>query len=410
MTARDTPTLSRAAFAFVFVTVVLDLLALGIMVPVLPKLIISFEGGDRSAAASITGLFGFTCAAMQFVSSPVLGALSDRYGRRPVILLSNLGLGVDYVLMALAPSLGWLFVGRLISGITAASYPAASAYIADVTPPEKRAAKFGLLGAAFGLGFIVGPAVGGLLGSIDLRLPFWASAGLSLVNAAYGFFVLPESLPTERRSEFFWRRANPLGSLRLLSSHRELVGLAAATFLYYLAHESLPSMFVLYTDYRYGWSERTVGLALAAVGVCSMLVSAALMGPVVAWLGERRALLAGLFFGSLAFLSYGLASTGSLFLVGIPFGALLSLAGPSMQALMTRRVEPSSQGQLQGALSSLRGITGMLGPVLFTQIFAASIRDEDLLHLPGATYLVATVLCAGGLFLSWRVTRPFAAQ
>jgi MFS transporter, DHA1 family, tetracycline resistance protein len=393
----------RAAFAFIFVTVMLDMLALGIMVPVLPKLVLAFKGGDIAGAASVTGVFGFTWAAMQFVFSPVLGSLSDRYGRRLVILLSNFGLGLDYVLMALAPSLEWLFVGRLISGITAASFSTASAYIADVTPMEKRAARFGMLGAAFGLGFIVGPAVGGVLGDISLRLPFWAAAVLSLVNAAYGFFVLPESLPPERRSEFNWRRANPLGSLKLLRSHGGLIGLAATAFLYYLAHESLPSMYVLYTDYRYGWSERDVGLALAAVGITSTIFSAALVGPTVARLGERRALLSGLLLGTLSFLCYGLAPTSMLFLVGIPFGGFLGLAGPAMQALMTQRVKPSEQGQLQGAMSSMRGISGMIGPLLFTQIFAFAIRGDSLPHLPGAPYLLSAVLIIAAVSLAWRV-------
>ncbi|HYH97770.1 TCR/Tet family MFS transporter [Hyalangium sp.] len=410
MTAQDSRTPGRAAFAFIFVTVMLDMLALGVMAPVLPKLIITFKDGDIASAASVTGLFGFTWAAMQFVFSPVLGSLSDRYGRRLVILLSNFGLGLDYVLMALAPSLEWLFIGRLISGITAASFSTAGAYISDVTPVEKRAARFGMLGAAFGLGFIVGPAVGGVLGDISLRLPFWAAAVLSLLNAAYGFFVLPESLPPERRSAFQWRRANPLGSLKLLRSHGELTGLAAATFLYYLAHESLSSIFVLYTDYRYAWSERTVGLALAAVGVTSTIVSGALMGPAVARLGERRAMLTGLAFGALSFLCYGLAPTGLLFLIGIPLGGLMGLAGPSIQALMTRRVNPSEQGQLQGAMSSLRGITGMIGPVLFTQILAAALRGDSLPHLPGAPYLLAGTLMVGALFLSWRVTRLGARE
>jgi DHA1 family tetracycline resistance protein-like MFS transporter len=410
-TAQDTPKPGRAAFIFIFITVMLDMLALGIMLPVLPKLIIDFEGGDRASAASITGVFGLTWAAMQFVFSPVLGTLSDRFGRRPVILLSNLGLGLDYVLMALAPSLSWLFVGRLISGITAASFSTAGAYIADVTPAEQRAARYGMLGAAFGLGFIVGPAVGGVLGDISLRLPFWAAAGLSLINAGYGFFILPESLSPERRSKFVWARANPLGSLKLLSSHRELLGLTSVTFLIYLAHESLPSMFVIYSDYRYGWGERTVGLVLAAVGVCQTIVSAALVGPLVKRLGERRALFAGLFFGVLAFMAYGLAPTGALMLLGIPFGAMQGLANPAMQALMTRRVEPSSQGQLQGALSSIRGITGMIGPVLFTQIFAMAIRDGTALpHLPGAPYLLAGILAVGGLLLSWRITNPAPAS
>src|SRR5215217_7863517 len=227
-----------AAFIFIFVTVALDMLALGVMIPVLPKLVLQFEGGDMAKAVAITGVFGFVWAAMQFVFAPVLGLLSDRFGRRPIVLLSNLGLGLDYVLMALAPTLGWLFAGRVISGITAASVSTASAYIADVTPPEKRAAQYGMLGAAFGLGFVVGPAVGGLLGAIDLRLPFWVAAALSLANAGYGLFVLPESLPRERRAPALaWARANPRGSLKLLRSHPELFGLAAAALLYFLAHE-----------------------------------------------------------------------------------------------------------------------------------------------------------------------------
>src|SRR5258707_3730820 len=251
MTALPAP-LRRAAFAFIFVTVLLDMLALGIVIPVLPKLVLDFAGGDAVRGADYLGLFGTAWALMQFLFSPIHGALSDPIGRRPIILLSNFGLGLDYILMALAPTLTWLFVGRVISGITAASVPAASAYIADVTPEEKRAKAFGMLGAAFGVGFIVGPAVGGLLGNISPRLPFWVAAALSLVNAMYGLFVLPESLSRERRAPFAWKRANPVGSLKLLRSHHELFGLAGATFLSALAHDSLPSTFVLYADYRYG--------------------------------------------------------------------------------------------------------------------------------------------------------------
>src|SRR6188768_828086 len=261
------PVPTRAAFLFIFITVALDMLALGVMIPVLPKLIIEFEHGNVAEAAGAAGLFGFAWAAMQFVFSPLLGAISDRHGRRPVILLSNLGLGLDYLLMALAPSLSWLFVGRLISGITSASFSTAGAYIADVTPEDERAAKFGMLGAAFGLGFVVGPALGGLLGGISLRLPFYAAAGLSLLNALYGFFILPESLPEEKRAPFIWSRANPVGALDLLRSHPRLLGLALITFLANMAHDSLPSVFVLYTDYRYHWGERMVGFCLAVVGV-----------------------------------------------------------------------------------------------------------------------------------------------
>ncbi len=399
---------SRAAFAFVFVTVTLDILALGIMVPVLPALIVRFEGGDIARASSVSGVFGFTWAAMQFVFSPVLGVLSDRHGRRPVILLSNFGLGIDYVIMALAPSLSWLLVGRIISGITAASFPTASAYIADVTPPEKRAARFGMLGAAFGLGFIVGPAVGGLLGQIDLRLPFWVSASLSLSNAAYGFFVLPESLPAERRSKVGWSKANPLGSLELLRKTPGMLVLAAATFLYFVAHESLPATFVLYTDYRYGWNERTVGLALATVGLTSALVSAMLVGPLVKRAGERATLIVGLVFGAAGFAIFGLAPSTAWFFSGIPVDALFGLTGPAMQALMTHATGPSAQGQLQGALSSMRGITGMIGPLLFTQVFAKTIGRAAIVPVPGATYLLSGAFVAAALLMVLATTRKAA--
>ena len=396
---------SRAAFAFIFVTVALDMLALGVMVPVLPKLVVQFEGGDMSRAATVTGVFGFVWAAMQFAFSPVLGVLSDRHGRRPVVLLSNLGLGIDYVIMALAPSLSWLLVGRIVSGITAASFPTASAYIADVTPPEKRAERYGMLGAAFGLGFIVGPAVGGVLGEIDLRLPFWVSAILSLANASYGFFVLPESLPPERRSRAPWSKANPLGSLELLRKTPGLMVLAGATFLYFVAHEALPATFVLYTDYRYGWSERTVGLALATVGLSSALVSALLVGPLVKRLGERATLLVGLVFGAAGFAIFGLAPTTAWLFTGIPVDALFGLTGPAMQALMTHTTGPSAQGQLQGALGSMRGITGMIGPILFTQVFAKTIGARALVALPGATYLVAGAFVAASLLFVLSATR-----
>jgi len=403
MTRGEVP--GRAAFIFIFITVALDMLALGIIVPVLPRLIVEFEAGDVAGAAAVVGVFGTVWAAMQVVGSPLLGALSDRFGRRPIILLSNLGLGLDYMLMAVAPTLQWLFVGRAISGFTSASFSTAAAYIADVTPPERRAAQFGMLGAAFGLGFVVGPAVGGLLGEVSLRLPFWVAGGLSLANALYGLLILPESLPASRRAPFSWRRASPLGSLRLLGSHPELVGLAAATLLYFVAHEVLPSVTVLYLDYRYGWGEAAVGLVLAAVGVCSTVVSAALVGPAVARLGERRALLTGLACGTAGFAVYGLAPGGALFMAGVPLVALWGLSGPAMQALMSRHIGPSEQGQLQGALSSMRGLTGMLGPLLFTQIFAAAIDPDSGVRLPGAPFLLAALLTLGALGLAVVVAR-----
>jgi MFS transporter, DHA1 family, tetracycline resistance protein len=388
------------------VTVALDMLALGIMVPVLPKLVIELEGGDIARAASMTGVFGFAWNAMQFLFSPLVGAASDRFGRRPIVLLSNLGMGLDYVLMALAPNLAWLFAGRLVSGITAASFSTATAYIADVSPPEKRAAHLGMVGAAFGLGFIVGPAVGGVLGQISLRLPFWVAASLSLLNASYGFFVLPESLPRERRSKLVWAKANPLDSFALLRSEPALLGLAVVAFLDYVAHESLPSCFVIYTDYRYGWNERHIGLVLAAVGVSTTIVQVGLIGPAVKRLGERGALVSGMAFGAIAFAVYAAASSGTMFLVGIPFGALWGIAAPAMQALMTRRVAPTHQGRLQGAISSLRGVGGLIGPILFTQAFAQAIRVGSRLPILGAPYWLAAALLVASTVVSASVTKP----
>jgi len=350
----------RATFWFIFGTVLLDMLALGITAPVFPKLVIVLEGGNEATAASLFGIFGTVWAAMQFLFAPVLGALSDRVGRRPVILLSCLGLGLDYAIMAWAPTVGWLFVGRVLSGITASSFTTSFAYIADVTEPDERARRFGMLGAAFGVGFILGPAVGGLLGGISLRAPFWAAGALSIVGAAYGWFVLPESLPPERRAPFAWRRANPLGSLRLLrgGGHEALLTLAVVAFIYRVAHDALPSVFVLYGDYRFAWTARTVGFALALVGAASIIVQAGLVGPAVRWLGEPRALLAGLACGALAFVVYGLAPNGVVFLMGIAPGALYGLVYPSLQGLMTRRVGPDAQGQraLQLALRDRKSV------------------------------------------------------
>ena len=382
----------RATFWFIFGTVLLDMLALGIIAPVFPKLVIQLEGGNDIIAAGLLGLFGTVWAAMQFLFAPVLGALSDRVGRRPVILLSCLGLGLDYVIMALAPTVQWLFVGRMLSGITASSFTTSFAYIADVTEPDERARRFGMLGAAFGVGFILGPAVGGLLGGIDIRAPFWAAGALSIVGAAYGWFVLPESLPRERRAPFAWRRANPVGSLGLLRGHEALVALAVVAFVNRVAHDALPSVFVVYGDYRFGWTARAVGFALAIVGAASIVVQAGVVGPAVRRLGEPRALRTGLACGALAFVVYGLAPTGGIFLMGIPLGALYGLTYPSLQGLMTRRVGPDEQGRLQGALGSLMGIAGVIAPLLFTQVFAAAIGPFRAAGVPGAPFLLAALL------------------
>jgi DHA1 family tetracycline resistance protein-like MFS transporter len=400
----------RAALIFILLTVTFDTLALGIIIPVFPRLVIDFVGGDIRYAATMVGIMGTIFAVMQFFFSPVQGALSDRFGRRPVVLASNFGLGLDYVLMALAPNLSWLFVGRVISGITAASFSTAGAYIADVTPPEKRAAGFGMIGAAFGVGFVLGPAIGGLLGHDDPRLPFWVAAGLSLANGLYGLLILPESLPRDRRTPFSWKRANPVGSLNLLRRQPTLLGLAAISFLYYLAHQSLPSVFVLYADYRYHWDQRMMGLTLAGVGVCSMIVQGGLVRPIVAKLGERRTLILGLLAGAIGFAVYGIAPTGGIFWLGLPVMAFWGLASPAAQGIMTRKVAPTEQGRLQGAIGSIMGITGILGPGLFTQTFATFIGPAADLRLPGAPFLLAAVLLALAALIGWRVAEaPRAA-
>lgn len=397
------PAPRRAAFIFIFITVLLDMFAIGVIIPVLPRLIEDFMGGDTARAAIIYGVFGTAWALMQFFFSPVLGSLSDRFGRRPVILLSNFGLGLDYVLMALAPSIGWLFVGRLISGVTAASVSTAGAYIADVTPPAQRAARFGMLGAAFGAGFVLGPALGGLLGDIDPRLPFWVAAGLSLTNAMYGLFILPESLPKERRGAFSWRKASPVGALRLLRSHRGLWGLGCIHFLSSLAHVALPSVSVLYMGYRYGWNAQQIGLLLAGVGVGTIIVQGLLVARAVKWLGERRTMLLSLSFGAAGFLVQGIAPNGLWYCIGIVTMSLWGMLNPALQSTMTRLVDPAEQGRLQGANSSVMGIANLIGPLLFTQIFASSIMGHRSWELPGAPFLLAALLLMAAGMLALRV-------
>lgn len=404
------PTAGResAAFVFILVMVALDMVAFGIIAPVLPDLIRQFEGGDFARASDLTGYLLLVWNVMQFFFSPILGALSDRFGRRPIILLSCFGLGVDYIVMARAPNLSWLFLGRIVSGITASNISTAFAYVTDVTPAEKRAKPFGLISAAFGLGFVIGPAVGGYLGNSNLRAPFWAAAILSLLNSLYGFFILPESLPKERRAKSAWHMANPLGSLKLLRSHRALAGLSVVVTLYYLAQNSLPSMWALYTEYRYKWSHGDVGLSLTVVGVCAAIVSGTLVGPFVKRFGERRSVLFGLLCGTLGFTGFASAAKGWALYAAIPFVALWGIAAPAIQSLMSRRVDPSSQGKLQGAINSLRAMTGMAGPVLYTQVFSVAISPLARIHLPGAPYYLAGVLLLSSLLMAVYVTRPRA--
>ena len=408
----DRPPARRAALAFIFVTVVIDVLAFGVIIPVLPRLIEQFQHGDTARAAETYGVFAAAWSAMQFLFSPLMGALSDRYGRRRVILISCFGLGADFLLMALAPSLSWLLIGRIISGITASSFSVSSAYVADVTPPEKRAAGFGMIGAAFGVGFVIGPALGGVLGEISPRLPFFVAATFSLVNACYGLFVLPESLPPERRAPLRLARANPVGALSLLRQSPGLLGLATINMLFQFAHYSLPSVFVLYTGYRYGWSATMTGLTLTGSGLLSIVVQGFLVKRFVPRFGERAAACTGLLGGSLGFLGMALAPNQWWMWASMPVFALMGLFTPGLQSLMTQRVAPTEQGRLQGANTSIVGITGLVAPLAFTLSFAHFI-GPDALHLPGAPFLLASGLLALALLVALRHARrlppPLAA-
>jgi DHA1 family tetracycline resistance protein-like MFS transporter len=394
----------KAAVIFIFITVTLDMLALGLIMPVLPKLVLNFLGGDAPSAAKMFGIFGTVFALMQFVFSPVLGVLSDRFGRRPVILLSNLGLGLDYIVMALAPTIGWLFIGRVISGITAASINTGTAYVADVVAPEKRAAAFGMIGAAFGVGFVLGPALGGLLGNSDPRLPFWVAGGLSLANALYGYFVLPESLAPEKRKGFTLRRANPVGSLVLLRSHPELFRLATIQFIGYIAHEVF-NVWALYTIFRYAWREGTIGLSLALVGVCSIVISSWIVPAMVARAGERRTLYIGQFFGALGMVMAGLARTGAFFFLSIPVMMLWTISSPAAQGMMSRRVSESEQGELQGAIGSLASLAFIFGPSLFTFLFAFFIDQKYGWNIPGAPWYLGALLLFVAMIMATRIPK-----
>jgi DHA1 family tetracycline resistance protein-like MFS transporter len=388
------------------------MLAMSVVIPVLPRLVLGFTHGDTASASRIIGVFGTAWALMQFIFSPIMGALSDQFGRRRVILISNFGLGADFILMALAPGIRVLFIGRIISGVTGASISTAQAYIADVTPPEKRAASYGMMSVAFGLGFVLGPALGGIAGQISPRLPFWLAAGLSLANACYGIFVLPESLKPEDRMAFSWRNANPLGSVKILRGHLGLLPLACIHFLFWLSRAALPAIFVLYCAYRYAWNTVTVGLMFAVVGIFSALVGGLLVKPVVARLGERRSLIIGLLFGAAGMAVFGLAARPALFWVGIPLLALMGLSTPALQGLMTARVAPTEQGALQGAFGSVTAIAQMIGPSLFAFIFAQSIAGHNAVfgtHMPGAPFYLAAILLVGAAIMGWTTKKPEAS-
>lgn len=395
----------KPALGFIFVTVFLDILGIGLIIPILPKLVEQLQGGNVGAAAHTVGLLGSLYALMQFICAPVLGSLSDRYGRRPVILASLFGAGIDYIVLAVAPNLGWFYAGRIVAGITGANITAAMAYIADVSPPEKRAANFGLIGAAFGLGFITGPALGGWLGATNLRLPFVVSACLALANWLYGFFVLPESLAEKNRRKFSWAASNPAGSFAGLKKYPLVFRLAIAVFLTYLGQTMLQSIWALYTGYRYSWTPKQIGMSLAFVGVLAAIVQGGLARKLIPKLGEPRSILSGLVMQIGAMAAYGLATEGWMLYPALIFGCVAGIAGPAIQGMVSRNVPDDRQGGVQGALASLNSVAGILGPLISTNLFAFFIGPRAPIHLPGISFFVASGLFIGALLLVIRALR-----
>ena len=396
----------KAAMAFIFVTVFIDVLGIGIIIPILPELVKEFVGGSTATAGRYYGVIAATYALAQFFCAPILGGLSDRFGRRTVLLISLFGLGIDYIIMGLAPTIWWLFIGRLVAGAMGASFTTANAYIADVSTPENRAKNFGLMGVAFGLGFIFGPALGGVLGGIDLRMPFFVSAGLALVNWLYGFFVLPESLPEDQRSAFTWAKANPIGSLGVLRSYPLVAGLAVAFVLMGLAQRGLETAWVLYTGYKFGWNETAIGLSLTLVGVMAAIVQGGLVGPIIKRIGERQAVIRGLAIGTITFLGYGLASEGWILLAFIVFGSIGGIAGPAIQGLVAGAVPSHDQGKVQGGLTSLMSLSSVVAPLVFTSgLFSYFTSERAPFQFPGAPFVLGSFMFLSALLVLVRLFR-----
>jgi MFS transporter, DHA1 family, tetracycline resistance protein len=404
-------TKGNAAVGFIFVTVMMDMLAFGVIIPVLPKLLLDMSHGNTAAAADWNGWLGTAWALMQFVFSPILGSLSDRFGRRPIILMSNFGLAADFVLLALAPNLWWLLIARLISGAVSASITTAYAYVADVTPPDGRAKAFGFLGAAFGVGFVIGPALGGWLGDYDPRWPFWGAAMLAFINGCYGYFVLPESLPPEKRSGFSWAKANPVGGLIFLLERSKLIAFAGLNFIAQLAHFSLPSVFILYALTRYGWGTKEAGIMMTIVGIGSIVVQGFLVGRVTPIIGNRASLIVGYACGALGFAIYAWAPTGMWLYMGIPIMSLWGLAGPAVMAMMSTEVAASDQGKLQGMNSGIMAVAGLIGPTLYSQSLKYGASTQAAMGLIGLPFYIASGLLFVCILLAFRITRqiPVAA-
>ena len=387
----------KPALGFIFITLVLLVLGFGIIIPVLPRLIVQFKGGSFAEGSGSYGLLLSVYAVMQFIAAPILGSLSDRFGRRKIILIALAGSAIDYVIMGWAPTLAWLFLARTISGMTAGALAACNAYIADVTPPEKRAQGFGLVGAAFGFGFAIGPAIGGYLGAISIKLPFFAAAGIVGLNWLYGLFVLPESLTREHRRPFSWGRANPVGSLLALRRFRGVVDLAWMYFIFMFANTMLQSIWALYTDYRYHWSASQVGYSLTFIGVMAIVVQGGLVKRIIARTGERKGLVIGLVISAFAMSAYGTATQGWMIYVLVLVGAWGGIAGPSAQALITKHVPANEQGAVQGSLSGLVSLTGIIAP-----LFAAWSFGMCIPKVPGITFYESSALILVALALAFR--------
>ena len=380
---------SKHALAFIFLTVLIDTIGFGIVMPVMPQLIVELTGQPLAQATFIGGWLLTSYAVMQFICGPIMGNLSDRFGRRPVLLASLAAFAIDYALMGFAPTLAWLFLGRVLAGVAGAVYSPAWAYVADVSPPEKRAQSFGVMGAAFGVGFIVGPALGGLLGEFGPRAPFFAAAALGALNFVYGLFVLPESLPADKRRTFEWKRANPLGTLMSLRRYPAVMAIAGAVFLWQLAHQVYPSSWSFFAEIRFDWSPGEIGASLAFVGLLMAFTQAVLTGRIVKHLGEQRAVVIGLASGAASMLLLAFSDVGWFAYVAMTAGLLQFIAYPSMNAIMSKQVPPDSQGELQGGVSSLMSLTTIIGPLLMTQILGRFSGAGAPIYFPGAAFLLA---------------------
>ena len=399
----------KQAIAFIAITLLLDTIGFGLIIPVLPKLLALLTGEGLSRAAIEGGFLSFLYATMQFLCAPVLGNLSDRFGRRPVLLYAIGALGVDYIIMGSAPTLGWLFVGRAISGMAGASFTPAYAYVADISPPERRAQNFGVVSAMFGLGFIIGPALGGLLGHFGPRAPFFAAATLSLLNFCYGLFVLPESLPKERRRPFDWKRANPLGTFKQMRKHPVVLGLLGALFLWMIANQVFPSTWSFYTKYRFNWSEAMIGASLALVGGIMVMSQATVLRLLVPRLGERKVALLGITVAAAMYLGLSTATKGWMMFAWLSLWFFGAIVFPVTNALMSHRIAPESQGELQGAVAGLASLAALTGPLLMTQLFGR-FTSPGHAHLPGAAFLAAALLTTVCLGIYWGATRHPATE